>query len=203
MIKEFVQAAKNAIEAGFDGIELHGANGYLIEQFLNPNTNQRDDRYGGSIENRSRFIIDMVQGIVDAIGKDKVGIRFSPYGTNNEMKTYPAEDVEKTYSYLAGKLNEIGIVYLHLTHLKEKTLQNIRTRFHNTIIFCGGLTAVSAEELLQKREINLAAFGKPFLANPDLVERFALKAELNVPDPSTFYTAGAEGYIDYPLLEEA
>lgn len=202
VIEEFVQAARNAVEAGFDGVELHGANGYLMEQFLNPNTNRREDQFGGSIENRCRFIIDMVQAVAAEIGKDKVGIRFSPYGTNNEMGPYPAEDVEKTYAYLAEKLNEIGIVYLHLTHLKEKTLHNIRTHFDNAIIFCGGLSAESAEEILQKGKVNLTAFGKPFLANPDLVERFTLNAELNDPDPSTFYTAGAEGYIDYPLLEE-
>ena len=200
MIKEFVQAAKNSIEAGFDGIELHGANGYIIDQFLNPNINQRNDEYGGSIENRSRFVLEMVEDIAAAIGKDKVGIRFSPYGTNNEMTPYPAEEVEATYKYLAEKLNEIGIIYIHLTHVKEETFHNIRTHFDNTLIYCGNLTAQSAEELLQGGIFDLAAFGKPFLANPDLVERFSRNAELNKPDPSTFYTSGNKGYTDYPKM---
>ncbi len=203
LINEFVQASKNAIEAGFDGIELHGANGYIIEQFLNPNTNQRQDEYGGNIENRCRLVVEMIREIENAIGKDKIGIRFSPYGTNNDMRPYDVEEVEKTYEYLAEKLNEIDIAYIHVTNPKQETLQRIRSHFKNTIIQCGGLTASSAEEILQKGEVNLTAFGKPFLANPDLVERFTLNAELNDPDPSTFYTAGAEGYIDYPLLEEA
>lgn len=197
---EFVRAAINSIEAGFDGIELHGANGYIIDQFLNPNINQRDDEFGGSIENRCRFVLEMVRDISDAIGKDKVGIRFSPYGTNNEMMPYPSEEVENTFICLAERLNEMGIVYVHLTHLKDKTLENIRYRFDNTIIFCGNLSAQSAEDMLQEGIVELAAFGKPFLANPDLVERFEKNVKLNEPDPSTFYTSGKKGYTDYPKM---
>lgn len=200
VIKEFVQAAGNSIEAGFDGIELHGANGYIIDQFLNPKINQRNDEFGGSIENRSRFVLEIVRETANAIGKDKVGIRLSPYGTNNEMTPYPPEEIENTFKYLAEKLNEIGIVYIHLTHLEEETFHNFRTHFDNTLIYCGDLTAQSAENLLKKGKVDLTAFGKPFLANPDLVERFRKDAKLNKPDPSTFYTSGNKGYTDYPQM---
>lgn len=202
VIEEFVQSAKNAIEAGFDGIELHGANGYIIEQFLNPSTNQRGDEFGGGIKGRSRFCLEIAERTAKAIGKEKVGIRFSPYGTNNDMPAYPEDEVEETYAFLAQKLNDIGIAYIHVSRPVPDTIRNIRTYFKNTIIQCGELTAESAEEILQEGIVDLAAFGKPFLANPDLVERFASDAELNEPDPSTFYSGGKKGYIDYPLLEE-
>ncbi|HKJ34080.1 MAG TPA: alkene reductase [Balneolales bacterium] len=202
VIEDFVKGAENAMEANFDGIELHGANGYIIEQFLNPNTNHRNDQYGGNLKNRSRFVLEIAEKVSKAIGKDKVGIRFSPYGTNNDMPAYSDDEVEKTYAYLSEKLNEIGIAYIHISRPVDKTIQNIRSNFDNTIIQCGGLTASKAEKLLQDGTVDLTAFGRPYLANPDLVERFKSDAVLNEPDPATFYSPGEKGYIDYPMLEE-
>lgn len=198
-----VKAAKNAIEAGFDGVEIHGANGYLIEQFLNPNVNQRNDEYGGSLEKRSRFVVETMQAVADAIGADKVGIRFSPYSTFNDQPAYDQEEVHKTYAYLAEKMNEIGIQYIHLSMVPDapgKTYQVIREKFEGTIIQCNGLTPETALNAIDGLA-DLAAFARSFLANPDLDKRIAKGAALNEPDPDTFYTPGAEGYIDYPTLK--
>ncbi|WP_276348027.1 alkene reductase [Daejeonella sp. JGW-45] len=205
-IKEFVDAARNAVEAGFDGVELHGANGYLIEQFINPKTNIRTDEYGGSIENRSRFLLEIAGQVRQAIGKDKVGVRFSPHGAFNDMPAY--DEVDETYTYLAEKLNEMEILYIHvldhssgnnspeITHVKGI----IRSRFQNIIIFCGGFNKEKAESELDKGIADLIAFGVPFLTNPDLIERMKIGAELNQPDFGTFYTPGEKGYTDYPFL---
>lgn len=206
-IKEYVRAAEYAVEAGFDGVELHGANGYLIEQFINPGSNIRTDEYGGSIEGRSRFLLEIAEQTVKAIGKNRIGVRFSPYGAYNDMKPYG--EVDETYTYLTQKLNELGIAYVHiLDHspggelpgiLKVKEI--IRAEFSNTLIFCGSFDKEKAERVLEKGQADLIAFGKSFLANPDLVERMKTGAELNTPDPSTFYTPGGEGYTDYPTLQ--
>lgn len=205
-IKEFVDSAKNAIEAGFDGIELHAANGYLIEQFLNPATNIRTDEYGGSIENRSRFLLEIAKQIVQAIGKDKVGVRFSPHGAFNDMPAY--DKVNETYTYLAKELNELDILYIHVldhsqgnsspevAHVKDI----IRSGFQNTLIFCGGFNKEKAENELNEGIADLIAFGIPFLTTPDLVERMKTGAELNQPDFGTFYSPGEKGYTDYPVL---
>lgn len=206
---EFVQAAKNAIEAGFDGVEFHGANGYLIEQFLSPHTNDRTDGYGGNIQNRSRFLLEVVQAAADAIGKDKVGIRLSPYGVYNDMPHYP--EIDATYAYLAEELNKIGIVYIHLVdhsaggapEVPLAIKKTIREKFKGTLILAGGYTASRAEEDLSSGLADLIAFGKPFIANPDLVERMQRNFPLNIKlDASTFYAAGAKGYTDYPVFEE-
>lgn len=205
-IKEYVDAAKNAIEAGFDGVELHGANGYLIEQFINPGTNTRTDEYGGSIENRGRFLLEIAEQTVQAIGKEKVGVRFSPYGAFNDMPAY--DEVDETYKYLAEKLNELEILYIHvLDHSAgnsspeiNRVKEIIRSRFQNIMIFCGGFNKEKAENELNKGIADLIAFGIPFLTNPDLVERMRIGAELNQPDFSTFYTPGEKGYTDYPSL---
>lgn len=200
-----VKAAENAMQAGFDGIELHGANGYLSEQFLNPTSNQRTDEYGGSIENRAKFPIETIQAIADSIGVDKVGIRLSPYNTFNDQPPYDKDEVHETYQYLAEELNRIGIQYIHLGMIPdapEKTYRTIRETFSGIIIQCNGLTPQTAVEALDGLA-DLIAFGRNFLANPDLVKRIELGAELNEPDPDTFYTPGPEGYIDYPALAEA
>ncbi|SKB91214.1 alkene reductase [Daejeonella lutea] len=205
-IEEYVTAAKNSIDAGFDGIELHAANGYLIEQFLNPGTNTRDDQYGGSIENRSRFLLEIVEQTVKVIGKDKVGVRFSPYGAFNDMPAYDA--VDETYTYLAEKLNELEILYIHvLDHSAGNSSPDItrvkdiiRSRFQNILIFCGGFNKEKAEEELKQGIADLIAFGVPFLTNPDLVKRMEVGAELNQPDYNSFYTPGEKGYTDYPFL---
>src|SRR6187551_545537 len=198
---EYVQAAKNAIEAGFDGIELHAANGYLLEQFLSPYSNTRTDAYGGSVENRSRFVLEVANEVSEAIGKDKVGIRLSPFGVFNEMPHYP--EIESTYTYLAEELNKIGIVYVHLVdhsaggapEVPLSIKKTIRDKFKNTLILSGGYTIDRAEEDLASGFADLVAFGKPFLTNPDLVERFRKNFPLNIKlDASTLYTPGAKGF---------
>lgn len=205
-LAEFVQAAKNAVAAGFDGIELHGANGYLLEQFIRPNSNQRTDRYGGSIENRARFVLEVAEATIAAIGKDKVGIRLSPFGVFNDMPLYP--EIEADYTYLAQKLNEIGLVYVHLVDhssqgapvVPDSMKATFRSTFKRTLILSGGYDAARAENDLAAGKGDLVAFGKAFLANPDLIARWKSGASLNAPDMGTFYTPGPKGYTDYPAL---
>jgi N-ethylmaleimide reductase len=205
---EFIQAAKNAMLANFDGVELHGANGYLLEQFLSPVSNVRTDEYGGSIENRARFVIEVAAGVVEAIGKDKTGIRLSPYGIASDMPHYP--EIDATYKYLAGQLNELGIAYVHVVDhsaigapaVPLEIKQAIRDIFKNTLISAGGHTLESAEAVLESGLADLAAFGRPFISNPDLVQRFAQGQELSGNlDMNTFYTADEKGYTDYPVYQ--
>lgn len=202
---EFVDAALNAMDAGFDGVELHGANGYLLEQFLSPVSNTRNDNYGGSIENRCRFIIEVVTAVAEAIGEDKTGIRLSPYGVASDMPHYP--DIDATYKYLAERLNNIDIAYIHLVDhsamgapevpLEMKKL--IRITFKNNIILSGGYDRERAEADIQSGLADLVAFGRPFINNPDLVGRlknnWPLSQELKM---DLFYTPGEKGYTDYP-----
>jgi N-ethylmaleimide reductase len=205
-IEEFVQAAGNALAAGFDGVELHGANGYLLEQFIRPNSNIRTDRYGGSIENRGRFVLEVVAATVAAIGKDKVGIRLSPFGVFNDMPVYP--EMESDYAYLAEKLNATGIAYVHLVDhsamgappVPASVKEMFRRAFKNTLILSGGYDAARAESDLEAKKCDLIAVGRAFLANPDLVERWKKHAAVDAPDMSTFYTPGPKGYTDYPAL---
>ena len=203
--QEYIVASINAMKAKFDGIELHAANGYLLEQFLSPISNRREDRYGGTIENRCRFVLEVAAGAVTAIGKDKVGIRLSPYGAANDMHAY--SEMDDTYKYLAEKLNNLGIVYIHLVDHSSMGMPEvpmviktaIRNRLKRTLILSGGYTAERAEIDLESGFADLIAFGKPFINNPDLVERFAnnwpVVTEL---DKDTFYSPGQKGYTDYP-----
>lgn len=202
---EFITAAKNAITAGFDGVELHSANGYLLEQFLSPVSNIRTDNYGGSIENRSRFVIEVATEVAATIGKDKTGIRLSPYGVASDMPHY--SEIDATYKYLAEKLNEIDIAYIHIVDhsamgapaVPLAIKQTIRNTFKNTIISAGGHTLEIAEAELQSGIADLEAFGRPFINNPDLVERFQLNQPLSATlDVETFYTADEKGFTDYP-----
>jgi len=202
---EFVSAAKRSIEAGFDGIEVHGANGYLLEQFLSPVSNIRKDNYGGSIENRCRFVIEVVTAIAAAIGKEITGIRLSPYGVASDMPHYP--EIEDTYKYLSEKLIDIGIAYIHIVDhsamgapivpLEIKKL--IRKIFKHTIILSGGYDQLRADTDIQNGLGDLVAFGRPFINNPDLVERmkndWPLAKDLHM---DLFYTADEKGYTDYP-----
>jgi len=205
-IAEFAQAAKNAVAAGFDGIELHGANGYLLEQFIRPNSNKRTDRYGGGIENRARFVMEVVDAAIAAIGKDKVGIRLSPFGVFNDMPVYP--EMEADYTYLAQKLNAAGLVYVHLVDhspmgappVPDSVKAMFRNVFKRTLILSGGYDATRAESDLAAGKCDLIAVGRPFLANPDLIERWKAGAAVNAPDMATFYTPGPKGYTDYPAL---
>lgn len=203
---EYVTAAKNAVAAGFDGVELHAANGYLLEQFIRPNSNVRTDQYGGGIENRARFIVEVAEATAAAIGKDKVGIRLSPYGVFNDMPLYP--EMEADYTYLAGKLNDIGLVYVHLVdhspqgapEVPASIKETFRKLFKHTLILSGGYDMKRAEADLAAGKADLIAVGRPILANPDLIERWKAEAALNAPDPTTFYTPGPKGYTDYPVL---
>jgi N-ethylmaleimide reductase len=205
-IDEFAQAAKNAVTAGFDGVELHGANGYLLEQFIRPNSNQRTDRYGGSIENRARFVLEVADAAIKAIGKDRVGIRLSPFGVFNDMPLYDA--MEADYTYLAQQLNARGLVYIHLVDHSSmgapKVPDSMKTTFRNVfkgkLILSGGYDAARAESDLAAGKCDLIAVGKPFLANPDLVTRWKTGAAVNEVDMNTFYTPGEKGYTDYPAL---
>lgn len=205
-IAEYALAAKNAVAAGFEGVELHAANGYLLEQFIRPTSNKRADRYGGSIENRARFVLEVADAAIGAIGKDKVGIRLSPFGEFNDMPAYAA--METDYTYLAGELNATGLVYIHLVDhssmgappVPDSMKATFRRVFKRTLILSGGYDAVRAESDLVAGKCDLIAFGRPFLANPDLVARWKSGAALNAPDMSTFYTPGAKGYTDYPAL---
>jgi N-ethylmaleimide reductase len=208
-VQEFILAAKNSIAAGFDGVEIHAANGYLIKQFLNPTSNRRTDQYGGSIENRMRFLLEVVSGIAQAIGEEKVGIRLSPFGISNETPIYP--DAEVLYEKLSKKLNELGILYIHLVDhsfmsgqpVPPSLVDAIRKNFSGTLILSGGYDAVRAEAALQSGKADLIAFGRGFLSNPDLVERFQHQLPLNALRPEFFYSAGAEGYTDYPVFSKA
>jgi len=203
---EYVAAAKNAIDAGFDGVELHGANGYLLEQFLSPISNIRTDKYGGSIENRCRFVLEVVTAVAETIGKGKTGVRLSPYGVASDMPHYP--EIDKTYTYLAEELNKLGIVYLHLVdhssmgapEVPAEIKGIIRTRFKNTLILSGGYDKERAEADIESGQADLIAFGRPFINNPDFVERlkndWSLSKELKM---DLFYTPGEKGYTDYPF----
>jgi len=204
-IAEYVQAALNAIEAGFDGVELHGANGYLLEQFIRPNTNQRNDEYGGNIENRSRFVREVVAATTEAIGHNRVGIRLSPYGVFNEMPLY--DEMESDYTYIAEQLDMLGAIYVHLVDHSSQgapvvptSIKDVfREEYTRTLILSGGYDAEQAEKDL-KGKADLIAVGVPFLANPDLPRRWQENASLNEPDMDTFYTPDEKGYTDYPAL---
>jgi len=205
-VEEYVQAAKNAVTAGFDGVELHGANGYLLEQFIRPTSNLRTDLYGGSIENRARFPLEVVDAVIKAIGKDKVGIRLSPYGVFNDMPMYDAMDAD--YTYLAHQLNTRGLLYIHLVDhspmgapkVPDATKEMFRIQFKGKLILSGGYDAKRAEKDLAEKKCDLIAVGRGFLANPDLVARWKKGAPENAVDMSTFYTPGAKGYTDYPTI---
>ncbi len=203
-LQEHVTAARNAVKAGFDGVELHGANGYLTEQFLNPHTNQRTDGYGGSVEARTRFALEAVRGMADAIGKERVGIRLSPYGAASGMKPYP--EVDATYLRLADEFSKLGIAYLHVVDhsamgappVPASIKETIRAHFKGAYIAAGGFDRASAEQVLESKQADLVAFGRPFLGNPDLVARLEHGWPLAAADMSKAYTPGAAGYTDYP-----
>ena len=207
---EFVAAATNALMARFDGVELHAANGYLLEEFLSPVSNIRTDNYGGTIENRCRFVMEVVTAVAGAIGKDKTGIRLSPYGVAGDMPHYP--EIDATYDYLSKQLNSLGIAYIHLVDhaamgapaVPDEIKKRIRNNFKQSLILCGGYDKEKAETDLESGVANLIAFGRPFINNPDLVERMAnnwpLSNELHM---DLFYTADEKGYIDYPIYQPA
>lgn len=205
-VGEYGRSARLAIEAGFDGVELHAANGYLIEQFLNPLVNRRADGYGASIEGRNRFALEVAFAAAAAIGAERVGIRLSPCGIFNGTGAF--DEVEAQYLALVGELSNLGLLYLHvLDHsamgappVPAALKASLRAAFDGPFILAGGFDHAGAEQALAEKKADLIAFGRPFLANPDLVERLQADAPLAAPDMSTAYTPGAKGYTDYPAL---
>ncbi len=201
---EFVQAARNAVAAGFDGVELHAANGYLIEQFLSPQTNRRTDAWGGAVEKRLAFALETARETAAALGGERVGIRISPYGANAGMKPYPG--IDETYTKLVEGLAPLGLVYVHVVdhsamgapEVPESLKVALRRLWPRTFIRAGGYDRARAEADVRAGLCDLVAFGRPFLANPDLVARLERGLPLNPPDFKTFYTPGPKGYTDYP-----
>ncbi|XLS27426.1 alkene reductase [Flavobacteriaceae bacterium M23B6Z8] len=202
---EYVQSAQKLIRAGVDGVELHAANGYLMDQFLNPASNLRTDGYGGNLENRARFVLETAQKVASVIGPDKVGIRFSPYGAMNDLNPY-FDDLTELYVYLAAELKKIGIAYIHLVDhrgamgapdFKTEIRKTIKGTFAGTVITGGDVDSKQKAQKLLDDGFDLVYIGRPFISNPDLVEKLKNEKDLKAPDPNTFYTPGAEGYTDY------
>ncbi|MEO0351686.1 MAG: alkene reductase [Cyanobacteria bacterium P01_A01_bin.15] len=208
VVEQFATATVNAKAAGFDGVEIHGANGYLIDQFLRDGSNQRTDRYGGSIENRARFLLEITEAVVNAWSCDRVGVRLSPYVGFNDMTD---SDPIATFTYAAKALNSFNLAYLHVIEALpghflaapegvELAMPHLRQAFKGAILLNGGYDAQTGAAAIQNNATDAIAYGIPFIANPDLVERFQQNASLNEADPDTFYTHDRRGYIDYPAL---
>ena len=209
IVDDFARGAANAKAAGFDGVELHGANGYLVDQFLRDGTNRRTDRYGGDVANRARFLLEVTGALVDVWGGGRVGVRLSPSGTFNDMfDTNPF----RTFGYAARELSRLGLAYLHVVRPEESDRRHappgwrpvpvsyFRTLFNGPLVGAGGYTLDSAEAAVAGGEVDAVGFATAFIANPDLVERFRRRADLASPDRSTFYGGGDRGYADYPAL---
>ncbi len=202
VVAEYVDAARRAVAAGLDGVELHGANGYLLQQFLADGSNTRTDGYGGSPENRARFVVEVATAVAEAVGGDKVGIRLSPAGTFNDISE---TEVEQTYAALLEGLAPLGLLYLHVVEGPETAHhEQLRKLWDGPFIFNTGFTGPSdlatAQATVDAGAADLFAIGRAFLANPDLVERLRTGAPLNEGDEATYYGGGAEGYTDYPAL---
>ena len=201
VVEGYRQAARRAIEAGFDGVEVHGASGYLPEQFLSSGSNQRSDEYGGSVENRARFLLEVLAAVATEIGSDRVGLKISPEMNFNDIID---ADPQATYTYLVEHLHSLDLAYLHVALFGAKTDYHalLRPLFDGRYLIGGGLDQAAAQALIENAQADAVVLGSAFLANPDLPERLRLGAELNVPDKDTFYTPGAKGYIDYPTLSQ-
>ena len=208
IIEQFRKGAQNAKAAGFDGVEIHGANGYLLDQFLRDGSNRRTDKYGGSLQNRIRLPLEVTEAVVGVWGAERVGYRISPHFSSSSMSD---TDPGQTFSNFAKELNKIKLGYLHMiepiggrmgaTAPQARLAPTIRKIFHGTLILNGGYDSHSANEAIEKGEADLISFGVLFLANPDLPLRFRKNAALNSADVSTFYAGEEKGYIDYPELE--
>ena len=211
VVDQYVRGARNALEAGFDGIEVHGANGYLLDQFLESSTNRRTDQYGGSVENRARLLLEVVQGVTNVWVNDRVGVRLSPMGKANDISD---DDPVATFGYVAGELDRLDLAYLHLVNpllasvqdgsepdpRPVQMLQTMRRNYRGTLMVAGGFDQDVAEAWLEERRADVIAFGRKFIANPDLPARFRERAPLNADDPTTYYGGGERGYTDYPSL---
>jgi N-ethylmaleimide reductase len=202
-IAEYATAAKCAIKAGFDGVELHAANGYMIDQFLNTSSNQRTDRWGGNVENRIRFAAEAAKAAAAAIGAERIGMRISPYGVFNGMA--PDAEMDALYERLITEMNSIGLVYIHVVdhssmgapEVSPVLKAKIRSTFKGKYILSGGYDLARANADLDAQRGDLVAFGRPFISNPDLVQKLRTGTELIAPDFNTFYTPGEKGYTDY------
>jgi N-ethylmaleimide reductase len=209
VIDSFARGAANAIEAGFDGVEIHGANGYLLEQFVRESTNKRTDAYGGSMENRAKLMLEVAAAVAREIGGDKTGIRISPVTPANDAAI--DSEAQKLFDYITDGLSAEKLVYLHVVEGATGgprdnapfDYASLRKRFKGTYIANNGFDLALAEKVLAANAADLIAFGKPFISNPDLVERLKSGAPLNEPDKATFYGGGAKGYTDYPTLAAA
>ena len=212
IIEEFRSGAERALRAGFDGVEIHGANGYLPDQFLQDGTNKRTDEYGGPIENRARFMLEVTQAAISVWGADRVGVRIAPSGTYGSMSD---SDPAATFGYVTTQLDRLGIAYLHVVEPRIKgteelshgrapiAAQHLRPKFSRTLIAAGGFTPASAEAIVTFGDADLVAFGRHFISNPDLPERIRQGLPLTRYDRSTFYGGDARGYTDYPTAEAA
>ncbi|HDS1652714.1 TPA: alkene reductase [Stenotrophomonas maltophilia] len=208
IIDDFRQAAANAMVAGFDGVEIHGANGYLLEQFIKDGANQRTDAYGGSIENRARLLLEVTAAVAQEIGADRTGVRISPVSPANAISI---SDPQPQYDYIVDQLSALGIVYLHVVEgatggprdVAPFDFDGLRRRFAGTYMANNGYDLDLANAHLAEGKADLFAFGRAFISNPDLVERLKTGAPLNALNPATLYGGGAEGYIDYPALTDA
>jgi N-ethylmaleimide reductase len=210
IVDAYAKGAENAIAAGFDGVELHGANGYLLDQFTRDGTNIRTDAYGGSIENRLRFPLEVTRKVIAAVGAERTGYRISPSSTFNEMRDSTPRE---TFGALAGALSDLGLAYLHVVEQNAKDIKHggeddvaasyFRQTFKQTIIANGGYDLARGDAALARGDADAIAFGTAFLANPDLPERFRRREKLNDPVPATFYTGAERGYTDYPALASA
>ncbi|MBJ7538714.1 alkene reductase [Marinomonas transparens] len=203
LVNDFRQAAINAKAAGFDGVEIHGANGYLIDQFLRDGSNQRTDEYGGSLENRARFLSDIIHAVTEVMGSGRVGLRLSPLNSFNSMKD--SDPIEWT-RFLTSHLNQFNLAYLHLMRADFFGVQAAdvvtvaRKNYQGHLMVNMGYSAEEASQTLANKQADSVAFGTAFLANPDLPQRIKVGSELNAPDQNTFYSPGAEGYTDYPFM---
>lgn len=208
VVAEFADAARRAIDAGFDGVEIHGANGYLLQQFLAASTNHRDDAYGGSPANRARLVVEVTRAVADAVGADRTALRLSPGETRQGLEEHDSPDVAATYAALNAGIAGLGLAYLHVLsfHPDSELVQGIRRDFGGPFVINSGFeevtTRAEAERFLVEDLGDAVAVGRPLLANPDLVRRWREGRELNAPDPATFYTPGEVGYNDYPFLED-
>lgn len=213
IVAQYLRAARNAQAADFDGIEIHAANGYLLDQFIETGTNRRRDAYGGPVENRSRLLFEIVEAVTPVWGPDRIGVRLSPMGKMNDMSD---DDPEATFGYVAERLSDYGLAYLHIVNPAMEQLHNhaepdpralrmvevIRKKYKGTLMIAGGFDRDSASRWLRDGRADLIAFGRKFIANPDLPERLRTGAPLNVDDPTTYYGGGEKGYTDYPSLAQ-
>ncbi|MBU6511209.1 MAG: alkene reductase [Betaproteobacteria bacterium] len=205
IVADYAHAAERALRAGFDMLELHAANGYLLQQFLAPNSNQRDDRYGGSLEHRARIVLEALDALIGVAGAERVGVRISPHFVRHDIDD---PETEAMHLYLAREFDRRGVAYLHTVDsswsagpaLSDEFHQRLRQAYGGRIIVCGGYDAARGAARIEQGVADAVAYGRAFIANPDLVRRMREGAALNAPDPSTFYGGGEHGYLDYPVL---